>query len=140
MSVFLSVHHAQRADVKRTFMSMLLFGVALFLPDIALASGGFSAGLAVPSAYQEKPMLELIGLVFFVVIMIGIVATIAFGGMTAVAHIFASLKDSAREGDFGPLIRYIIAAVVVVTMAVVLAGLAWGWLSNSTFKPNITIG
>ncbi len=126
--------------LQKRFLSGLCLCIFMCLPELALASGGFSAGAAVPTAYADKPMLELIGLVFFVIIMIGIVATIAFGGIQTIAHIFASLKDAAREGDFGPLLRYAIAAVIVITMAVVIAGLAWGWLSNSTFQPNITIG
>ena len=127
--------------LQKRFLSGLCLCIFMCLPELALASGGgFSAGAAIPSAYADKPMLETVGLVFFVVLMIGIVVTIVFGGIGTIAHIFASLKDSAREGDFGPLIRYTIAAVVVITLAVAVAGLAWGWLSNSTFQPNITIG
>lgn len=120
----------------------LALGFALLAgPRLALATqqSGFQYDKILPDGLKDKPFTIQLITVLLIFAIAGLFVMMAFGGMTGVSDIFASLTEARQRGEWGSFVKTIAFVIVMFIVAAVIAGTLIGWFSNLEIKPKVTI-
>lgn len=111
---------------------LLAVGMLLIvMPDLSFAAGGASGSGAttVPSLTTGTigittggSILKTLLLTIAAIVFITVIAAVGFGMTDTIISFFRQLNDSRKEGEWGPLLRFIGLAFAVLAIVFVIMG------------------
>lgn len=118
------IQNAHRESKTKNYVWLLLATVLVLIPELSFAQvpSLTTGSVGIPGVNDNSSIMKTLIMTVAFIVFVLVIATIGFGLSDTIASFFRQLNDARKEGEWGPLIRFIGLAFAILAIVFVIMG------------------